>query len=1231
MNPTFWVWLSVGLLFIIGVLSVTFWSAIKKRNYSLIVVLCFFLSGGSGLIFETIWTRMLSLVFGSTALSISSVLTAFMGGLALGSFIFGKISDKIKNPILLYGVAEGGVGFFGLLIPIIVRDVYPKINIWLWESFTPGYFAFSLLRFLFVLILLIVPTTLMGATLPLLVKHFVNKPTGMKKVGLNVGSLYTLNTLGAVAGTFMAGFVLLPETGLKLTNGIASSINLSLFLLIFLFRKKLLEEREGEEETIIQRYGILHIIIGVFVLLFAWVTLSPSVAINRLFYWLFITMVIVTGSFLILIGYFKKSSFELLEEREVEVYPISKFARYMALVTFTLSGLASMNYQVIWNRALAMVIGSSVYSFTIILLAFLIGIALGSGLYSALSIRIRNPVLHLGIVQAFIGWMALLNYWYMDKLPFWFAKIVVNQIQDFDQHIATVQFFMFLISVLSIFPATFGMGASFPLVVKIWTTGYEKLGRDVGSLYAWNTVGCIIGSFASEFIFVPLFSSLRYKLTDFSFGFGMQDAFLLSVTINFALSFLLVMASPKIKEWQIVRNGVGAFTVVWIIFGNILSPRWNLSHMTLGSFRLSIADSIGEDTIEPDLTFYYDGISTTVSVERWGNHFALKNNGKVDASNGDDMPTQILVAGYPLLFHSKGPKDLEVAVVGFGSGVTIGTAIQFPVKRVDVIELEPSISGPAEGKGETKEEKINYRRERAGARWFLEVNHDPWSSDKVNVINNDGRNFLASTPHKYDIIVSEPSNPWITGVSNLFTVDHFRAALRSLKSDGIFCQWVQLYELSPENIKSIYRTIASVFPYMVVLAADDFSSDTIVLASFQPIEFDLKRLKEALNSSETVREELKRAFIYSPYDILARVIFASREEVLHYSSTYPERERECPKGEENYEYQSVPICKDCPPLGVCSDMSRYCNSDRDCNGKKCYICGVELNTDDNARIEFRAPRDLIGFKRFERYVNSFYESSWPYAQLCKDPFKKGGCLIKGFGGGEEASNHFVEVALAMLSHGRSERVNHYLEMAKRFKYTPLIDEAYKIYNIFQGELEGEEIEPHFSMPILGPQLSKELFNLIATKFNKIIELIKDEKWEEALKTYEEIPQEIRLQSGPELKYLYGYLLFKNAVINNEPSTFKEVAQTLIELERNNPDYVQFHSEIYYYIGRAFYGFLRFTDAVSYIRKYIELRRERLKDRGAEGGVSGEEELRTVGSEEREGEEFLKSLFQYRDE
>jgi spermidine synthase len=455
--------------------------------------------------------------------------------------------------------------------------------------------------------------------------------------------------------------------------------------------------------------------------------------------------------------------------------------------------------------------------------------------------------------------------------------------------------------------------------------------------------------------------------------------------------------------------------------------RWNLTQMTLGVFRVSYAEGMLDPDSwgSPDLVYYDDGLTTTVSVERWGRHYALKNNGKVDASNGDDMPTQINVAAYPLLLHSAGPTDLDVAVIGFGSGVSVGTALQFPVARVDVIELERSIP--------------------EAARFFEDINHldyrlDHWpyvEMDRLTVINDDGRNYLASTQQRYDVIISEPSNPWITGVSDLFTVDHWRITKQRLRPGGIYCQWVQLYELSPGNIKTIYRTFASQFEHVLVLSADDRSSDTVMLGSDQPIDLDLAHVSSLFEPVECAEDrgaecrcetdpetgevvnptcpssiavELERANIYGPYDVFARTLLASRDEVMAYTQIEHRR-----RGTETRLFGLVTEDRWVPDVGSTNAGP--------CEGDDCRREPAVLNTDDNARIEFAAPNDLIGFSRYENYLSTIYSEEWPYGHPRR--------AISGFGEGDAAARHYAELAMSLIAHGRYGWAGDFIERSQQ--------------------------------------------------------------------------------------------------------------------------------------------------------------------------------------------------------
>ncbi|HEX8953092.1 MAG TPA: fused MFS/spermidine synthase, partial [Polyangia bacterium] len=749
-----------------------------------LVLACFFLSGASGLVFEAVWTRELTLVFGSTALAMSTVLSVFMGGLALGSWLAGRWADRIADRLRAYALAEAGVGLYALAVPLVLAG-YPALNAAMYRLLGGSPVGLSLARFVAAALLLLVPTTLMGATLPLLSRHFVRSDAtsdGTSVAG-TVGRLYAINTFGAVVGTFVGGFVLLPGVGVRATNYTAAATNLSLAAAVWLARRRL--SRPVDDEL---------------------------------------------------------ASFQL--ERDAPAPPVfdaTRLQRGVALVAFALSGAIAMVDQVLWTRALAIIIGSSVYSFTLILLAFLVGLAGGAAIISRLTARTTRPMEWLAGVHLATAAMIGLSYLVMDKLPQAFLGLLRGGSFSVDGII----FSQFLLAALAVFPATLCMGGVLPLTIRVVARSLASVGRDVGTAYSVNTLGAIVGSFAAGFVVLPLAGLQR--------GLGIGAV----VTVVLA-STLLVVARPTGKRV------VAAALLPVVALGSIaVLPRWSLRHFSAGLFRVSIAKDIiqANKWALPELLYYHDGIATTVSVERWSKTVALKNNGKVDASNGDDMSTQIMVGLMPFVFWKAAHPDTDRrprgAVVGFGSGVTIGAVTQFPIAHADVVELEPAVV-------------------EAGAKYFGPWNHHPEADPRVRVIIGDGRNFLTQASDKYDVIVSEPSNPWITGVSNLFTVDYWKLARARLADDGVFCQWAQLYEMSSKNIKVILKSFAEVFPYTYVFSAEDLSSDVILVATNHPLPLDRARLQRNF-VGDKLRAELHRADVKSADDIIAYLLLTPEE------------------------------------------------------------------------------------------------------------------------------------------------------------------------------------------------------------------------------------------------------------------------------------------------------------------------------------------------------------------
>lgn len=1134
---------------------------------------------------------MLTLVFGASTPAISTVLSAFMGGLALGSFLFGRYVDRLKFPILTYAMIEAGVGLMALAVPLVIKGIYPPISHWITNHGGNRFDVFTFLRFVVVALVLLPPTTLMGATLPLLAKHFVRQGG---TVGQRIGALYATNTFGAVAGTFAAGFFLLPGVGLKWTNGIAACTNIFLAGLIVLFRKDLLGGLAPD----------------------SWRALLPSRE----------DLTAETLSETL-----SETPSETPDDTGVILEEPSRATRTAVLLAAGGSGFAALAYEVILSRALDMVIGSSIYSFTIILMGFLVGIAGGSALAGALlrwrptpmatvavagaiealaviqyviyqtnfsrlvwavttltvllgvaiSATRQRPVLALGTVQLFIASGAIITYFFQDRVPRMFVYLAMSattncapaEVVHFSQHIASIQWLSFIVALLCALPAAIGMGAAFPLGVRAYALGRSHIGIDTSRVYTVNTIGSILGSLLTGFLIMP--------------AVGMETAMYLSVAVNLGLSLLLFLTSPGEEPVKYLLVPLTAVLLAITGVGTVLGrdgrlarshgtfkvfPRpWDQAEMTTGVFRLSLADSMitrrngrcvddqpsqRSRAIDPDNPIYYrDGVTTTVTVERWslGNgrvHFALKNNGKVDASNGDDMPTQVLVAGYPLLLHPRGPRDLNVAVVGFGSGVTIGTVLQFPVRHVDVVELERWIPD--------------------AARYFSDVNHLHFTSERefpfvemprLAILNNDGRNFLASTDRRYDVVISEPSNPWITGVSNLFTVDHFRAATRSLAPDGVFVQWVQLYEMSPDNIKTIYRTFSEVFPHMRVFAADAYSSDTIILGSFRPIELDPTVLDQRL-TDPSIRRAIEPSHAVNSTDLLARMLFSSRDEVRRFTQLDERLERN--QWRSDFRANGLNECR--PPA--------------------CRRRPAPINTDDNALIEFAAPRDLIGFDAFQGYVETMYSDSWRYGRVEDALTMPTDSTAR--------VRLLSNLGVSLLAAGRPTRAGDLLDQAAAIRGTDggsiAVPELVRAAGIWNAITTAREATVRLDPPVPGAEMSPEGARLLEETFRSVQASVDRGDWRAGLETMLSMPVTVRERSGPNLRMLHGYLLYRAALLNDQVSRFTESAEVLELLAHEEPRWTDAHPELWFIVGRARFRAGDFSPAVRAMARYIDLSR-----------------------------------------
>lgn len=747
--------------------------------------LIFFLSGMCGLVYQIIWTRTLALLFGHTTFAISAVITAFMGGLALGSFCFGRWADqdnRVKlffarfgqSPLLLaYGVMEALIGLYALLTPLLFKGVELTYLQFADLSFYP----LSILRFVLCTLVMIIPTFLMGGTLPLLSKFLIRTLTD---VGNRLGQLYFINTIGAASGAFLAGFFLINTIGIGKSLQFAAVINISIGVAAYILNRKR----------------------------------SP----------VFPTTVVLSGNV--------PNAPEVSENAASSSDPKSCNGARLLFILFAFTGFASMIYELCWTRALALALGSSTYAFSTMLTTFLLGIALGSAVFSRLARKNNYTTASFGRLQLLIAIFCFLSVPLLGTMPLYFIHLFPFVKGSY----TLVIMINFLLSALVMILPTTLMGFAFPLVGRLYTQSLGKLGRSVGDIYAINTLGCIIGAFLTGFVLIPFW--------------GVQNSLKVAIMINM-ISGLLVLLNYYQKP-LLGSVSISSMTAVVVILH--LLPAWNTGIMSSGS--AVYAENYARfgmdfDAAKKETLFYRDGISSTVSVHQEEDRIYLKVNGKVDASTGADMPTQILIGYIPIFYHEN-PED--VFVIGLGSGITARAVLDFPqIKSVACAELEPAVI--------------------EASAFFSKINDDIIHNPKFKIRIDDGRNALLASREKYDLILSEPSNPWIAGVSNLFTDEFYRISKNRLKPGGIFCQWFHLYGMHPASVKMVLRTFFSVFPFGAVWQADGV--DLMLLGSNKELSFDYGRLKRSFLKNRRFQESMKILGMKAPAAFFAYYITES--------------------------------------------------------------------------------------------------------------------------------------------------------------------------------------------------------------------------------------------------------------------------------------------------------------------------------------------------------------------
>lgn len=713
----------------------------------------FFFSGLTGLIYEILWTRRLTLVFGHSILAVSTVVTAYMGGLALGSVLGGRAADRRVRAgvssgwyVKTYGILEFFVGVWGLLsLPLLslVESTYFSLS-----ARGMGGMQLSLLVFLLSLLALLPPTIAMGATLPVVGCLFSGDREG---VGNQLSRLYSLNTWGAVCGAALAGFLLLPWLGLRASIVAAASINFAIGLLGF---------RLGAQNS-----------------------QSPQAL--------------------------------------PDAPPADTGTNYWLPLVFGLSGFSSMVFQLGWTRGLALSLGGAVYSFSAILVVFLCGIALGSALYPRLFRgRQLNPM-HLGWLCLGLAVTGALSVLLIGYLPLFFSAALPYFMADYSQVIVLD----LLVCALVLLPPTLLMGLSFPLVTHLYHSQHGSLGSSIGNVYGANTLGCILGSFGCGFFGLPLL--------------GVQNSLQLAISVNLVAALICAAHGSR-------KAGL-SLTCGLLLLATWLSPRWNTGLISSG---VAIYGRNPASLLKrPTPLFYRDGLTCSVALEFSQPDFPIMTvNGKVDASIGvQDRINMTLTGLLPLLYTDKVER---AGVIGLGSGTTLLALGGSPrVQSVQCAELEPAV----------------IECTRFWSPYLEYFDRNP----KIQTLEADGRTFILGSRERFDLLISEPSNPWIAGIGNLYTHEFYQACRNKLSDDGVFLQWCNIYALSPDDLKMVLRTFFSIFPEGEIWLG---GGDLMLIGSPRKLVCKPERLREYWEKHPTLRYTLAELGFLQPEELLGQYV-----------------------------------------------------------------------------------------------------------------------------------------------------------------------------------------------------------------------------------------------------------------------------------------------------------------------------------------------------------------------
>lgn len=693
-----------------------------KTDRFLLLSSCFFLSGGAGLVYQTAWIQQFTLVFGASELALVTVLSSYMGGLALGAWLAARWVSRVRRPVLTYGLLELGIALAALGVPIAITAA-GRLQTWILGTadLTSDHSNWSSTLFYLLCsgLILLVPTALMGATLPLLARHAVHRD---REIGTRIGLLYTANTAGAAAGALATAFLFLPRIGLGTTIWIAAAMNLLVFIAaVFLARGNPRRYLGGALPLRTKSSGV------------PWI-----------------------------------------------------------LPAMLVSGTVSFCWEVLWTRLLTSLLGGSIYAFATMLASFLIALALGSALAAVLATSRQRARQGFALAQILIAGLSLAAFAAIDYLPALMGRWVETPgagIALTGTVLTAHPGIAGLLSAAFLLPGGMAIGSTFPFAVRILAKDASDAAAASARTLVWNTLGAIGGTFATGYIVLP---QLRFAGT---------------AAIAAALSLLLAVAATLVVRPR--RHALGAVAVTGLLVLLLAPPTtpWRmLRYMPLTA-----------RNTRHKVIYYGVGRSATVMLHQAQGEWRLTTNGLPEASiqsNAYRAGRHLAARWLGLLPLALRPETGSLLVVGLGAGVTVEN-IPASVRSLHVVELEREV--------------VRANQHLAGVR-----RHDPLADPRLRLHIDDARGALRLTRQRFDAIVSQPSHPWTSGASNLYTREFFALVRERLEPSGVFVLWMGLHFVDEDLMRSLVATAADVFPYVELYQPG--SNAVLIIGSARPFD-----------------------------------------------------------------------------------------------------------------------------------------------------------------------------------------------------------------------------------------------------------------------------------------------------------------------------------------------------------------------------------------------------------